>query len=41
MTSILEFNDLELSLYRGTERLYHAPGVDIVRSQEMLFGEAA
>jgi len=41
MTAIIEFNDLEFSLYRGSERLYRAPGFAIVREGEMLFGEPA
>lgn len=41
MTTIIEFNDLELSLYRGGERLYQAPGFAMVREGELLFGEAA
>ncbi len=41
MTLIFELNDTELSLYRGTERLYHAPAIALVRDDEFLFGEAA
>ena len=41
MTSIIEFNDLEISLYHGSERLYQQPGYAIVREGDMLFGNAA
>ena len=41
MTLIFELNDTELSLYRGTERLYHAPAIALARNDEILFGEAA
>jgi len=41
VTAIIEFNDLELSLYRGEDRLYSAPGFAVVREGEVLFGEPA
>ena len=41
MTAIIEFNDLEFSLFKGSERLYREPGFAIVRNGELLFGEAA
>lgn len=41
MTLIFELNDTELSLYRGAERLYHAPAIALARNDEILFGEAA
>ena len=41
MTLIFELNDTELSLYRGMERLYHAPAIALARNDEILFGEAA
>ena len=37
MTLIFELNDTELSLYRGTERLYHAPAIALARNDEILF----
>jgi hypothetical protein len=41
MTTVIEFNDLEFSLYRGGERLYREPGFAIVRDGALLFGEPA
>lgn len=41
MSSIIEFNDLELTLFRGADRLYRAPGYASVREGELLFGEPA
>jgi len=41
VTAVIEFNDLELSLYRGDDRLYSAPGYAVVREGELLFGEPA
>ncbi|MGE0623116.1 MAG: hypothetical protein AB7I04_25460 [Pseudomonadales bacterium] len=41
MTAIIEFNDLELSLYRGEDRLYSAPGFAVVREGGIVFGEPA
>jgi len=41
VTTIIEFNDLEFSLFKGSERLYQAPGFAIVREGELLFGEPA
>lgn len=41
MTAILEINDFELTLYRGSERVYRAPAVAIVSESEIVFGEQA
>ncbi len=41
MTSILELNDLELTLHRGSEVRYRSPAMAIVRNDELLFGEPA
>lgn len=41
MTSILELNDLELTLHKGAEIRYQAPAMAIVRDDELLFGEPA
>ena len=41
MTSILELNDLELTLHKGSEVLYQSPAIAIVRNEELLFGEGA
>ncbi|MEJ2088477.1 MAG: hypothetical protein P8Y69_08410, partial [Gammaproteobacteria bacterium] len=41
MTAIIELNDLELSLYQGSERLYCEPAFAIVREDALLFGEPA
>jgi hypothetical protein len=41
MTSIIEFNDQEISLFKGSERLYQQPGFAIVREGDLLFGNAA
>lgn len=41
MTSIIELNDLELTLFKGGDRLYQAPGFAIVREEDLIFGEQA
>ena len=41
MTSILELNDLELTLHKGAEVRYQSPAMAIVRNDELLFGEPA
>lgn len=41
MTLIFELNDTDLSLYRGTQRLYHAPAIALARDDRVLFGEPA
>ena len=41
MTSILELNDLELTLHKGAEVRYQSPAIAIVRNEELLFGEPA
>ncbi|MFV2090000.1 MAG: hypothetical protein ACC642_05045 [Pseudomonadales bacterium] len=41
MTAIIEFNDVEFSLFRGQECLYHSPAFAIVRDEALLFGEPA
>lgn len=41
MTAIIELNDLELTLFKGAEQLYQAPGFAVVREEELIFGESA
>ncbi len=41
MTAILELNDLELTLHKGSEARYRSPAMAIVREDELLFGEPA
>ncbi|HEY5644368.1 MAG TPA: hypothetical protein VIS76_00370, partial [Pseudomonadales bacterium] len=41
MTAIIEINDLELSLFRGEDRLYSAPAFAVVREEGLMFGEPA
>ena len=41
MTTIIELNDLELSLHRGRETLYRAPAYASVRTEEVVFGDRA
>jgi len=41
VTAIIEFNDLEFSLFRGQKCLYHSPAFAIVRDEALLFGEPA
>ena len=41
MTSILELNDLELTLHKGGEIRYQSPAMAIVRNDELIFGEQA
>lgn len=41
MTCTIEFNDVELSVYSGSERLYQAPAFAMVLEGELSFGEEA
>jgi hypothetical protein len=41
MTAVLELNDLELTLHKGTETRYQTPAMAIVREDELIFGERA
>jgi len=41
MTAVLELNDLELTLHKGSETRYQSPAIAIVRDDELLFGEQA
>lgn len=41
MTSVLELNDLQLTLHSGSETRYQSPAMAIVREDELIFGERA
>jgi len=41
MTTVLELNDLELTLHKGSETSYQSPAIAIVREDELIFGERA
>lgn len=41
MTTILELNDADLTLYRNGRPAYRAPGIAFVSDREILFGEPA
>lgn len=41
MDYVLELNDSDLSLHSGETLAYHAPGVALVRENEILFGDPA
>jgi hypothetical protein len=41
MTTLLELNDADLTLYRDGRPVYRAPGIAVIAEREILFGEPA
>jgi hypothetical protein len=41
MTTILELNDADLTLYKDGRPIYRAPGIAVITDREILFGEPA